>query len=162
VDLDTGKIVGMALWDVYLTPSTWKRPEIGWLSGEERECAESIISPLWDAREEFWLNQRYLYCHVVAVHPEYQRQGVGQLLMNFGICIAQKARLPIYIESSQDGVRLYEKLGCRRLKQPSNGKNRKTLPAEDGPKRGGEGVLFVWVPQGGESCLPTNVRKAQI
>lgn len=142
VEFETGKIVGMALWDIYLAPSTWRRPEIGWLSGKEREQAESLLSPLWDARERFWLDQRYIYCHVVAVDPHFQRQGIGQLLMNFGIDVARKTRLPMYIESSKDGVRLYEKLGCRRLKQTTN---------DD------EAILFVWVPEGGGQSLPTNI-----
>jgi GNAT superfamily N-acetyltransferase len=92
----------MALWDIYLTPSPWRRAEISWLSGHEREHAEALISPLWDAREQYWLDQRYIYCHVVAVHPDYQRKGIGQLLMEFGIGISQKVELPMYVESSRE------------------------------------------------------------
>jgi GNAT superfamily N-acetyltransferase len=75
----------MALWDIYLTPSKWRRSELSWLSGQERERADALIKPLWDAREKFWLDEKYLYCHVLAVHPEYQRRGIGKLLMQFGI-----------------------------------------------------------------------------
>ncbi len=64
VDSETGKIAGMALWDVYITPSDWKKGEIGWLQGKERERAEALIGPLWGAREKMWSKERYLYCHV--------------------------------------------------------------------------------------------------
>jgi ribosomal protein S18 acetylase RimI-like enzyme len=161
VDCETGQVVGMALWDIYLTPSTWRRPEISWLSGEERNRAESLISPLWDAREQLWLDKRYLYCHVIAVHPEYQRRGIGQLLMEYGIGVAQKASLPVYIESSQDGMRLYEKLGCQRVREPRNhGVKDMGQSAVNGFEKGSEVVLFVWVPTGGEGTLPESIKLA--
>ncbi|KAF2830387.1 hypothetical protein CC86DRAFT_367163 [Ophiobolus disseminans] len=151
----------MALWDVYLTSSTWRRPEISWLTGEERKRADSLISPLWDAREQFWLDKRYLYCHVIAVHPDYQRKGVGQLLMDFGIGVAQKAELPIYIESSQEGVRLYEKLGCRRLKEPRKyGPDAVESLKANGVEGDSEVALFVWIPNGVEWKLPNNMELA--
>jgi len=151
----------MALWDIYLTPSSWRRPEISWLSGDERKRAEALISPLWNAREKLWLDKRYLYCHVIAVHPEYQRKGIGQLLMENGIKVAQKAELPIYIESSLDGVRLYEKSGCRRLKQPHEHDTKDLKPPRaQGDGESSEVVLFVWVPKSGEGMLPDQVELA--
>lgn len=161
VDCETGQVVGMALWDIYFKPSKWRRPEISWLSGDERERAESLISPLWDMRERFWLDQQYLYCHVVAVHPDHQRKGIGQLLMDFGIGIAQKAELPIYIESSQDGVGLYEKLGCRRLKAPHKADPKIGKQSEVNViGRENEAAFFIWVPEGGEERLPKNIELA--
>jgi GNAT superfamily N-acetyltransferase len=152
----------MALWDIYLTPSKWRRGEISWLSGRERERAEQLIWPLWDARERSWLDQKYLYCHVVAVHPEYQRRGIGQILMEYGIDIAQKVRLPIYIESSRDGMRLYEKIGCRRLKQQPVDKSKTEKPQESNEvEEHGGAVSWVWFPEGGEEILPATVELAQ-
>jgi GNAT superfamily N-acetyltransferase len=148
----------MALCDIYLTPSKWRRGEISWLSGEEKERADDLISPLWDAREKLWLDERYIYCHVMAVHPKYQRKGIGQLLMEYVIGIAQQTELPIYIESSEEGTRLYEKMGCRRVKQPS--KNESADPATRDKDAVGEAnglVLFVWIPKGGEEKLPKSI-----
>jgi ribosomal protein S18 acetylase RimI-like enzyme len=151
----------MALWDIYLTPSKWRRGEISWLSGRERERAEQLIWPLWDTRERLWLDQKYLYCHVVAVHPEYQRRGIGQMLMEYGIDIAQKVRLPIYIESSRDGMRLYEKIGCRRLKQQPVDKSKTGKPQESNEVEEHDGaVSWVWFPKGGEEILPATVELA--
>lgn len=150
----------MALWDIYLTPSQWRRGEISWLSGDERERAEKLISPLWDAREKLWLDQRYLYCHVIAVRPNYQRRGIGHMLMEFGIGVAQTADLPVYIESSRDGTRLYEKLGCRRLKDPSHQREDKGKTDENGVGNDTELALFVWVQDGREDKLPPAVELA--
>lgn len=149
----------MALFDIYLTRSKWRRGEISWLSGQERERAEALVSPLWDAREKFWLNERYIYCHVMAVHPKYQRKGIGKLLMEYGIGIAQQVDLPVYIESSKEGVRLYEKMGCLRVKNSPKDKSgdlatRETNGAPEDPKL----ALFVWLPKGGEEKLPIAVK----
>jgi GNAT superfamily N-acetyltransferase len=150
----------MALWDIYLTPSKWRRGEISWLSGHERERAEKLVSPLWEAREKLWLDQRYLYCHVVAVHPDYQRKGIGQMLMHFGLGVARSANLPVYIESSRDGTRLYEKIGCRRLKNPPR---QEQVEKEMDRSGGGENTdlaLFVWTWDGGDETLPPTVELA--
>jgi ribosomal protein S18 acetylase RimI-like enzyme len=158
VDSETGKVVGMALWDIYLTPSAWRKPEISWLEGKDRERAEALVSPLWSAREKMWLDQKYLYCHVIAVRPDYQRKGVGQLLMKYGISVAQQAELPIYIESSKEAVKLYEKMGCRRLKERvEHEADHMSTGDATGTAKDRTVVLFVWVPQAGEEKLPKAV-----
>lgn len=63
VNSENGEIVGMALWDVYLTPSDWKKGQIDWLQGEEKERAERLVTPLWNAREKLWDEQRYICKH---------------------------------------------------------------------------------------------------
>jgi GNAT superfamily N-acetyltransferase len=149
----------MALWDIYLTPSAWRRGAISWLSGQERELAEALITPLWDTREKLWLDQRYLYCHVIAVSPKYQRRGVGQLLMEYGVNIAQKTELPIYIESSLVGMRLYEKMGCQRIKAPSVLKREKSHESGTSLKDS-DVALFVWFPKGEERLFPKTIELA--
>jgi ribosomal protein S18 acetylase RimI-like enzyme len=161
VDTETGQIVGMALWDIYITPSDWKRGEISWLQGKERERAEAFVNPLWDARENLWLNERYLYCHVMAVHPDFQRKGVGELLFRFGMSTAQQTKLPIYIESSKEARRLYEKMGCKRLKErPAHKAKDLTPETAIGTEDDQEVALFVWMPDGEEKRLPKTVELA--
>jgi ribosomal protein S18 acetylase RimI-like enzyme len=142
----------MALFDIYLTPSDWRKGEISWLSGAERERAEALINPLWDAREKLWSNERYIYGHVIAVHPDHQRKGVGEKLIRWGMDVAKQCMLPIYIESSKEARRLYEKVGCRRMKETPVHKD------ENGEDQ--EIALYVWLPEGGESALPKAVELA--
>jgi ribosomal protein S18 acetylase RimI-like enzyme len=149
----------MSLCDVYITPSDWKKGEISWLSGAERERAEALINPLWDTREKLWLNEKYIYGHVIAVHPDYQRRGIGEALVRYGISVAQQSQLPMYIESSKEAVRLYEKMGCRRLKQKPVHKAGDLAP-ENGAQEDQEIPLFVWIPEGGEGILPKAVELA--
>ncbi|KZM26040.1 uncharacterized protein EKO05_0005861 [Ascochyta rabiei] len=161
VDSENGKVVGMALWDVYITPSTWKKGEIGWLQGKERERADALIGPLWDTREKMWNNERYLYCHVVAVHPDSQRRGIGELLVDYGKKIALQAHLPIYVESSQAAVKLYEKSGFRWLKERPVHKGVDLWPGRtDNNQENHDVPLFVWIPEGAEKLLPEAVKLA--
>ena len=151
----------MALWDVYITPSGWTRGEIGWLQGKERERAEALIGPLWNAREKMWSNERYLYCHVVAVHPDFQCRGIGKLLVEYGMKIASQANLPIYVESSRDAIRLYEKLGFRWLKERPVHKSFDLCPRNTNGDQGDHEIpLLVWIPGGEKRLLPDAVQLA--
>ena len=151
----------MALWDVYTTPSDWTKGEIGWLQGKERARAEALIGPLWDAREKIWSNERYLYCHVVAVHPDSQRRGIGELLVEYGKKIALQANLPIYVESSRDAIRLYEKSGFRWLKKRPVHRSNDLWPEKtNGDQEDQEVPLLVWIPGDEERLLPEAVELA--
>ncbi|KAF2635409.1 acyl-CoA N-acyltransferase [Massarina eburnea CBS 473.64] len=150
VDTTTNKIVGMGLLDVWPTPSDWKRGGITWLEGSARSRAEALVDPLWAAREKMWDNERYIYCHVVAVHPDYQRQGIGKLITEYGLRVAEQAGLPVYLEASTMGTGLYEKLGFRRVREKLVHKGEDV-----------EVPLMVWVPQGKEVRLPEAVQFAE-
>lgn len=151
----------MSLLDVYPTPSDWKKGDIEWLEGKERERANSLVGPLWEAREKLWDKERYVYCHVTAVRPEYQRKGIGKLLTAHTIRIAEQAELPIYLESSREGVGLYEKLGFRKLKEKVVHKA-EVLCNGEGIDNGMdyEVPLLLWVPDGKENALPKAVEFA--
>lgn len=151
----------MALWDVYITPSDWTKDEIGWLYGKERERAKALVGPLWAAREKMWSNERYLYCHVIAVHLDFQRRGIGKLLVDYGKKIAAQAKLPIYVESSRDAIGLYEKSGFRWLKERPVHKSDNLWPGKmDGEQEDCEVPLMVWVPGGETRLLPEAVQLA--
>ena len=151
----------MALFDVYIAPSDWKRGEIGWLKGKERERAEALVKPLWDAREKLWLNERYVYCHVMAVHPDYQRRGIGELLFKYEMDVCRQTGLPMYIESSKQGIKLYEKMGSRRLKEKLGHRSEDITPEKtSGAREDQELPLYVWLPEDREKSLPKSVELA--
>ncbi|KAI2630705.1 acyl-CoA N-acyltransferase [Hypoxylon sp. NC1633] len=120
LDTDTGKIVGMATWDIFWRSGDdngWERPAgIPWLEGEEKERCEAVLNSMWDIREKlFGKRHRYIYLSVIGVHPDQQRRGIGRLLMQSGINIAEQLQVPIYTESSDVGLPLYESVGFERL-----------------------------------------------
>ncbi|KAL4891457.1 acyl-CoA N-acyltransferase [Aspergillus ambiguus] len=120
VDTETGRIAGMATWQVYWRERTAEervKPWIGWLEGEQRERAEAFLGQLWEKREKYIGEKKHVYCHTVAVHPEYQGRGVGKKLMQWGLDVAEQLKVPIYLESTHEGRPLYERLGFTTLKE---------------------------------------------
>lgn len=120
LDTDTGEIVGMGLGDLYLKERSEEERKyhgVPWLEGKERERADAVLKPLWEAREKLFGGHKYLYCHVFGVAPEHQGRGAGGLLVEWAVDITEKMGLPFYLESSPTTVKLYEKMGFQRLKE---------------------------------------------
>lgn len=53
----------------------------------------------------------HFYLHVLAVKPEYQRRGLGALLLSWGLQKADALGLESYLEASSAGKKLYETHG---------------------------------------------------
>lgn len=54
-------------------------------------------------------------CHTVAVHPDYQGKGVGKQLVQWGLDVSERLKVPVYLESTHEGLPLYERTGFRKL-----------------------------------------------
>ncbi|PVI04082.1 acyl-CoA N-acyltransferase [Periconia macrospinosa] len=139
----TAPFAGMALLDIYPTPSDWTVPVIP--PSSPPSPATSLLQPLWALRDSLWRAERYVYVHVLAVHPSFQRQGVGKKLMREAMRIARDAGMPVYVESSRVARGLYEGLGFRKVKGVSVG------------EKEGDVTVMVWVPEGAEGSLPGKV-----
>jgi hypothetical protein len=64
IDTATGKIAGMATWQVYWRERTneeRQKPWIGWLEGDQRERAEGFLEQLWEKREK-WIGSKQHVC----------------------------------------------------------------------------------------------------
>lgn len=135
IDTETDEIVGMGLWDVH-----WKereaepvKPAVDWLDGLQKQRAEELIVPLWDAKEELLgpskhvcecragPRMKYLLtctdCHVIAVNPKYQGKGIGTMLTRWGVNIAEQLHVPVYLEATDKSVGVYCRLGFRVLEK---------------------------------------------
>lgn len=51
--------------------------------------------------------------HRLVVDPSYQRQGIGQKLLNWGIEIADKENIVAYLNCRPAGYKLYERNGWK-------------------------------------------------
>lgn len=55
--------------------------------------------------------------HVMAVDPRHQERKAGMALLQWGLDLADRAGLPLYIEASPSTVGMYEKAGFERLRE---------------------------------------------
>ncbi|KAF2801821.1 acyl-CoA N-acyltransferase [Mytilinidion resinicola] len=114
VDVENGEVVGMGLWDIHYKhrdEEEWKWKGVEWLASTERERAEQLLGEMVHTKERFVGGKPHVYCHVIAVHPEYQKRGIGRRLMQWGVEVGEQAGLPVYLESSKEGEGLYRSLG---------------------------------------------------
>ncbi|KAJ0158433.1 hypothetical protein CTA2_11585 [Colletotrichum tanaceti] len=130
VDAVTGEVVGYARWvlpegreDLWedarvAEPSAQQAARYearysaymadGKIKGLNSEITESL-SPLLEKTEEDILKTgEFLALDYIAVLPSRQQQGVGSMLVEDGLGVAEKADLPVYVMSTQTGLKLYQ------------------------------------------------------
>lgn len=142
VDDSTGEIVGEARWMIYyedeiLTksiedevedrisppmPQMQVQPTAEFariLATTKREILAVVPSAAeettTDSSAPIRLRKR-VCLHVLAVHPDHQKKGIGRKLLQWGLDEADRLGLIVYLEASADGVRLYESTGFEKVK----------------------------------------------
>ena len=74
VDTATGTIVGVALGDIYFKERTEEERKfegVLWLHGKERERAEKVVRPLWEARERLFGGHPHICKHWEQLIPPW-------------------------------------------------------------------------------------------
>jgi GNAT superfamily N-acetyltransferase len=99
------------------------------LDWSEDSSNRAILNKLFDTTfDEDIFPEAWLLANLV-VHRDYQRQGIGTLLLKWGLDQAQAEKVPCGVESSFAGLRLYEKMGFRKLRDLRYGeKEKETMP----------------------------------
>lgn len=92
----------------WLFPLRWynhsKREEFHRL---QEECMEKFMGQ--NGIDEMW------YLKTLAVHPGFQRRGVGAILLDWGLNHARERGEKVYLEASESGKGLYLKKGFKEL-----------------------------------------------
>ncbi|KIW35256.1 uncharacterized protein PV07_01961 [Cladophialophora immunda] len=57
--------------------------------------------------------KRHLYLHWLTIHPSYQRQGIGQKLLDWGVEVADRENIVSWLFARPAGIRLYERNGWK-------------------------------------------------
>jgi GNAT superfamily N-acetyltransferase len=85
--------------------------EVTYLDDEqERKDAEKILAD-FTARRNADSQEPHVLCSLLFVHPDHVRQGLGKIMMQWGIDLADAMMLPCWLEASSKGEGLYRKLG---------------------------------------------------
>ncbi|RDW84444.1 hypothetical protein BP6252_02034 [Coleophoma cylindrospora] len=109
-----GKVVGFAQWHFFdkqpKPMEEWKDME-AWDVANSLECANYMLGISSRMRNKYVNGTQYAFLQILVVLPEWQRQGVGSLLLQEGLAKADQAGLPTWLLSSPEGYGLYQKAG---------------------------------------------------
>ncbi|KAI0541757.1 acyl-CoA N-acyltransferase [Xylaria digitata] len=122
VDTETGRIVGGALWNIYeenpfVNPQP---PTVTWFPpGGSRTFVEKVLEN--HARPRSKAAQKpHIYLFIIFTHPDYQRRGVGQQFIDWGIKKSNEMGVDIYLDSTPYGRPLYEVNGFEYVEKNDN------------------------------------------
>ncbi|KAL4811992.1 acyl-CoA N-acyltransferase [Aspergillus spinulosporus] len=135
VDTETGKIIGVARWVVAkeeeivdqsiedtvsndvmhrTVPETNEASTRGFYTMAARGKWE--ILGIKDERGQVVRLKRRVELETLFTHPEYQGNGVGSALLQWGLDEANRLGLMIYLEATEEGRPLYERFGFESVK----------------------------------------------
>ncbi|KAJ5737383.1 uncharacterized protein N7483_002508 [Penicillium malachiteum] len=119
IDKQTGRVAGGCEWLIYHEnpfPNGPQPVKCTWYpeSTERAEYAERVLNQALFPRQ-CWFQRPHAGVNAMGVHPDYRRQGVGRLLMEWGHAIVDPLGYESFIEGSPIGRWLYEECGYRRV-----------------------------------------------
>jgi GNAT superfamily N-acetyltransferase len=86
-----------------------KTDEEGFGSAKLREHVDGAMEKILARVTEGY---DYLLCTLLIVAPDFQRRGIGAMLFQDGLKVADEAGLQVILGASTQGVGLYKKCGC--------------------------------------------------
>ncbi|KAL8837230.1 MAG: hypothetical protein Q9170_002603 [Blastenia crenularia] len=120
VDTETGKIAAFAKWKYpyTLTPEQEAEKEKLDLSrsypeGTNVELYESFFHQLDAKRKQYMDDKKDYFLHILIVSPQFQRRGLGTMLIREGLAAADRDKAKAYIEASPKGLELYQRHGWK-------------------------------------------------
>ncbi|KAF2148056.1 hypothetical protein K461DRAFT_298156 [Myriangium duriaei CBS 260.36] len=111
----TRKIVAASMWSINMTvvpDPGFDRPR-PWLN-DDKEKLERVIRVMNStiSIRKKWYTKPHIQIMLFYTHPDFQRRGAGSMMMNWGCTLADHLYLPLWVEGSTEGRKLYEKFGC--------------------------------------------------
>jgi ribosomal protein S18 acetylase RimI-like enzyme len=92
----------------YLFPPKWLHRGRCKVYAKAKEACEEIFLGSNEVDKEWYLV-------ALAVDPDYQRQGIGQMLVSYGLDLVQKRGEKVYLIATVPGEGLYTKMGFKKL-----------------------------------------------
>ena len=131
----TGVITGFAKWVFYKSPHSEERwnvkPTAPWAEGTYRTIVEQLLATTAEIRGRMWQGNPHagklasshstrrsssnptLVLGLLCVHPDFQRQGIGKDLVQWGLQRAACLGLTVHLEASPEGLPLYRSLNFK-------------------------------------------------
>lgn len=113
------KVVGIAIWVLQPVARTQEQYDKEAAEQGPTTHAPSANGALLDAmdaamtasKKKYLGLEPYLYLRILAIDPAYQRRGVGSLLLDQGMAIADRCGIQSYLEATTVGRPLYARYG---------------------------------------------------
>ncbi|KAL8926238.1 MAG: hypothetical protein Q9172_001880 [Xanthocarpia lactea] len=122
VETESGKLVAYAKWKYPYTLTAEQQAEKDKLDtsrsyppGTNVELYEQFFGRLDTLREKYLDEEKDYFLHILIVSPQYQRQGLGTMLIREGLANADRDNARTYIEASPMGLGLYKKHGWKEI-----------------------------------------------
>ena len=101
--------------DIQQPPSKSEWPEDG-----DQELAALFFDDMWRKHKDIMGDRPHWYLELLSTRNEYQRKGIGRILLQWGIDKADADGLECYLGSTPQGKGLYEKFGFKEVKEAGN------------------------------------------
>lgn len=117
------QIAGCAEWFTYdreRTPEQYlPAPHLlgaSWMTGgPEKEKILHFNKPIVDKRNQWMGGKPHAVLRYMAVAPNWRRKGIATLCVQWGIDRCKELGIPAYLEASDEGAPVYEKLGFEKM-----------------------------------------------
>lgn len=138
IDQTSGCMIAFAKWHIYSTPEEASMPsrKLEFGPGTNPEACMDFFGSMVEKKKEIMGHRPHICVfnsltafetfykssdiatdlHMLHTDPKYQGHGAGGALMEWGIQKADELGLPIYLESSPQGHRFYQKHGFKDVK----------------------------------------------
>ncbi|KIV98087.1 hypothetical protein PV10_01775 [Exophiala mesophila] len=111
VDSETNDIVAWAKWEIIDQPRESKPSSRTFGQGCNVQACEEYFGGIHQKRHELMDGKYHVLLDLLQTDPKHQGRGAGSMLIKWGTDIADKMRLPAYLESSPKAYKLYQKHG---------------------------------------------------
>ncbi|THW89114.1 hypothetical protein D6D15_05502 [Aureobasidium pullulans] len=142
----TGKIVGASNWRVHMgsvPKHELAEEDLGWAwlkcDEEKLNKVKGVIRGIMGVRKRLF-TEPYCQLHICFTDPDYQRRGIGSMMLQWGSDLADQLFLPSWVEASPAGNFLYRKFGYKDIEVNESGemqgstmrREARVLPIEGG------------------------------
>jgi len=120
VDTDTGKIASFSKWRYPHAPLAEEEDELSDIpppEGANLELFKAHFGRAGEMQRKYIELDKNYFLHALATLPEYERRGLGSLLLKHGMALADADGAKTYLEASPAGFPLYRRLGWTQIDQ---------------------------------------------
>ncbi|KAH7131887.1 acyl-CoA N-acyltransferase [Dendryphion nanum] len=123
IDTDlNGKMIAGAKWRINHEERTEEQVRLVQIPTpgpeyEGNQAAKDFLKFLAHVRTTWMGTKPFYFLHLLVTRPDHQRRGAGTLLLNWGLEQSDKAQIPAFLESTREGLQVYEKVGFKPVEE---------------------------------------------